>query len=80
MTHTIKIWPEFFKKLKTKKKPFEIRKNDRGYKEGDILILLEWKDGQYTGNAECREVTYVLDEHEGLQEGYAILGIKEVGE
>ncbi|WP_370840611.1 DUF3850 domain-containing protein [Phascolarctobacterium faecium] len=31
------------------KKGFELRKNDRGYKQGDSLKMLEFKDGKHTG-------------------------------
>ena len=37
-THELKIWPEFFE-MDLTVKPFEIRKNDRNYKTGDILVL-----------------------------------------
>ena len=37
-THELKIWTEFFE-MDLTVKPFEIRKNDRNYKTGDILVL-----------------------------------------
>ncbi|MCX7610250.1 MAG: DUF3850 domain-containing protein [Ignavibacterium sp.] len=37
--HKLKIYPEFFKEVCSGKKTFEIRKNDRGFQVGDILLL-----------------------------------------
>ncbi|HBD0694848.1 TPA: DUF3850 domain-containing protein, partial [Enterococcus faecalis] len=39
--HTLKIETEFFKAVKERRKTFEIRKNDRNFQVGDILILEE---------------------------------------
>ena len=36
--HTLKIETEFFKAVKERRKTFEIRKNDRNFQVGDILI------------------------------------------
>lgn len=40
--HTLKIWPDFFADVISGAKKYEIRKNDRGFKLGDELILQEW--------------------------------------
>jgi len=37
--HKLKTWPEPFEALYTGKKKYEIRKNDRNFKPGDILLL-----------------------------------------
>ncbi|MBR2907428.1 MAG: DUF3850 domain-containing protein [Clostridia bacterium] len=42
-THQIKIDPEYFERLIRGDKPFEFRKNDRDYRPGDIVTLLECK-------------------------------------
>ncbi|RKJ45990.1 DUF3850 domain-containing protein, partial [Butyricicoccus sp. 1XD8-22] len=49
--HELKIYPEYFKEVICGKKTFEIRRNDRGYKVGDILSLKEFdpKTNEYTG-------------------------------
>ena len=57
-------------------KNFELRKNDRGYRVGDILKLNEVKSGKETGRFIKAKIEYMLEEHTGLQEGYCILGIK----
>lgn len=41
--HELKCWPESFEAIATGVKTFEIRKDDRGYRVGDYLLLREWK-------------------------------------
>ena len=37
--HDLKIWPQYEKALRTGKKTFEVRNNDRNFKEGDTFRL-----------------------------------------
>lgn len=41
-THDLKTWPEYFCPVKHGLKTFEVRYNDRDYKEGDRLYLREF--------------------------------------
>lgn len=76
--HHLKILPKYFEALKDGRKTFEIRHNDRGFKEGDTLSLNEWQDG-YTGRSIEVDVTYVTDFEQ--KSGNVVLGIKKkVGE
>ena len=77
MEHELKILPEYYREIRCGRKTFEIRKDDRDYKVGDILILLEWNGEKYTGHHVKREITYILRDAEqyGLKTGYCILGI-----
>lgn len=43
MKHTLKCWPEYFAPVKEGKKTFEIRKDDREFKVGDVLELKEFQ-------------------------------------
>lgn len=63
MTHDLKIWPEYFQAVKSGIKPFEVRKDDRTFLEGDVLLLREWNPDTkaYTGRELRRKVTYVFD-------------------
>ena len=76
--HDIKISSLFFVDSRDGIKPFELRKNDRNYKTGDILKMREYRDGVMTGNVIKKEITYVLEDCEGLKQGYCILGVKDV--
>jgi len=75
-THELKLWTVFFED--TYRKPFELRRNDRGFKVGDRLHLREWDREMraYTGRECMREVLYVLPEGSpGLADGYVGLGL-----
>lgn len=49
--HELKIWPSFFRAVSEGTKTYEIRKDDRGFEVGDVLLLLEFRAhvGEYTG-------------------------------
>ncbi len=47
-----------------------------GYKEGDIIEYMEFKDGRNTGRTFKAEIVYIVNEHRGLTEGFCIIGIK----
>ncbi len=72
--HHLKILPEYFSAVVSGDKCFEIRRNDRGYKVGDILRLNEYQDGKYTGRFHVVEITYITDYAQ--QDGYVVLAIK----
>jgi hypothetical protein len=59
--HFLKSWPEFFDAQVSGAKTFEIRRNDRGYEVGDVLILRKWDPGRgdYVPGVVGRRVTYV---------------------
>jgi hypothetical protein len=83
--HELKIWPEFFEMSLDLKKPFELRKDDRGFAVGDFLRLREWdpQTQEYSGREIHRRVTSLLRHRPdascaatfGLQPGYVILGV-----
>lgn len=62
MIHDLKCWPEYFQAVKSGIKPFELRKDDRGFAVGDVLHLREYdpKTEQYTGEEIDKTVTYIL--------------------
>ena len=57
-----KILREYFEKIITGEKKFELRLADFEIGEGDILVLEEWdkKEKQYTGRKIETNVTYIL--------------------
>ncbi len=61
-THHLKTWPEPFAAVRSGFKRFELRKDDRGFKVGDELYLLEYdpKQERYHGGEPIRaRVTYI---------------------
>lgn len=78
--HDVKLGTTFFDDVKTGRKTFELRKNDRGYKEGDTIVLHEYKDGTMTGRTIAKKIVYMLEDFTGLEDGYCILGLGEVEE
>lgn len=78
MQHDIKIDPQFFTPVATRQKPYEVRKNDRDYKVGDTLNLLEYdrKLEQYTGRRILARVTYLVQGGDyGIAAGYVVLTV-----
>lgn len=57
-----KIWPEFFDKVLSKEKAYELRLADFECNPGDVLVLREWDPGtkQYTGRSIEKSVTSVF--------------------
>ena len=78
--HELKILPQYFQAVWDGVKTFELRKDDRDYQHGDILVLKEWDGEKYTGSALCVKVTYILQNAEryGLESGYVIIGIRRI--
>ena len=74
--HKLKLWPEYFDVVIKGIKTFEIRKNDRDYKVGDVLLLQEYipSEAKFTGRVLDRKITYITDYAQ--QEGYVVMGIK----
>lgn len=88
MQYELKILPKYFKAVKEGTKTFEIRKNDRGFKVGDTLLLKEYEQDYtignsfqgYTGQEITKEITYILEGGQyGLEEGYCIASLKSNG-
>jgi hypothetical protein len=59
--HEVKSWSHFYDAIKRGDKTHDLRKDDRGYKVGDILNLRRYdiEKGDYTGD-ECQAlITYI---------------------
>lgn len=71
-----KILPKYFQAVREEKKNFELRKDEDDVQPGDVLILMEWENGEYTGRTEVRRIRYVLRDvaEYGLMPGYCIIG------
>lgn len=83
--HELKTWPEYFHKVRTGEKKFELRKNDRDFHSGDLLLLQEWSyTTGYTGETLLAKITYILNNETtdlpGLLNGYSLLSIEVIQE
>ena len=79
MIHELKTWKGYFEAVYMGNKTFEVRKNDRDFKEGDILILKEWDNFSktFTGRKLARNVTYVFEGGSfGLEKGFVVMAIQ----
>lgn len=73
--HEVKITGSDYEDIVSGRRKFDLRKNDKGYKAGDSLKMLEFKNGKHTGRTLDADIVYVLEDYTGLEEGYCILGI-----
>ena len=78
--HEIKLGTEFFDDALSNKKTFELRKNDRDYRVGDLLEMKEYANGAETGRTLTKYISYILEDYTGLAEGYCILATVPVNE
>lgn len=77
MTHILKIEPEYYRAVASGQKTFELRKNDRNYQRGDVVVLKEHSNNSYTGGEINAYISYVfVGGSLGLEKDYCILGIK----
>lgn len=74
--HNLKIKPQYFKDVVSGIKTFEVRKNDRNFKVGDLMVLETYDNEQFTGGFVNTEITYILDDPKYCKKGYVILGFK----
>ena len=73
--HQLRLAGSYYDLVASKTKSFELRKNDRGYRVGDHLELMEFRDGRNTGRMIKAEITYILEDYTGLEDGYCIMAI-----
>lgn len=79
MKHKLKTWPEHFDAVVSGQKTFEIRKNDRNFKEGDILILEKYdpEEKEYLFEAIFVKVKHILHGGQfGIEKNYCIMSIE----
>lgn len=78
MIHQLKQKSEFFERVISGEKTFEVRVNDRGYEPGDYLALNEIdSEENYTGRSCIVYVNYILCDLPGLlAENVIVMSIK----
>lgn len=83
MKHELKCWPEFFQAAWCGDKTFEMRRNDRGFKERDEIELREFDPRaigeEYTGREIYAFITYLanLSPTDGISENYVVFSFRE---
>lgn len=82
--HELKILPIYFEYVIEGRKTFEIRKNDRGFLNADIVTLREWdsKTKEYTGQFAQFEIGTVLPLNMiiGVETDYVVFSLLPVSE
>jgi hypothetical protein len=76
--HVLKVGPPYFAAVDEGRKTFEIRRDDRDYRVGDLLLLSEYLADwdEYTGRTCERRVTYVLPGGQfGLADDYVCMAL-----
>jgi predicted nucleic acid-binding Zn-ribbon protein len=86
--HVLKCWPEYFDAIEAGVKPFDVRRDDRGFQRGDTLLLQRYKIGDgYTPTSGGRfarkelrkRITYILTGGQfGIEPGYVVLGLADI--
>lgn len=59
--HVLKCWPQQFNDIMVGEKHFEIRKDDRDFARGDLVVLVEFdpEAKQHTGRSMTRTIGYL---------------------
>lgn len=84
--HTLKTLAPFFDAVEDGSKTFEVRKNDRGFAVGDILVLTRFLHSDvshgivpsHSPQHIRKRVTYVLPGGQyGIDSDYCVLGMRD---
>jgi Domain of unknown function (DUF3850) len=85
--HILKTLPDYWDAVAAKEKNFEVRRDDRGFQKGDVLVLRrlmknydgKWVEDRQNGCCRdlCRKITYVLTGGQfGIEPGYVIMALR----
>lgn len=85
--HTLKSWPKYFRAVASGERTHELRRDDRGYRVGDQLLLKEFdpETHAFTGATCLVKVTSLTSASEpcavsveALHPGFCILSVARV--
>lgn len=87
--HIVKAWPQYFDAVKRGEKPFEVRRDDRGYQKGDVIVLQRtsetspyYVEYDYRGrvkNELRKRITYILTGGQfGIEPGHVVMGLADL--
>lgn len=77
-TKQLRMASSYYDDILTGNMTFWFCKDDH-YHIGDSLDLMEFKEGRHTGRTIRTEITYILNDYTGLEDGYCVLSIKVTG-
>jgi hypothetical protein len=78
MIHELKCIDPYFAHVALGLKTFEVRKNDRDFNVGDVLLLSRLRRDGLTGERVRVDVVHVLEGGAfGIADGYCVLGIRD---
>lgn len=89
--HWLKTWPDYWEAVATGGKNFEVRRDDRGFQKGDILVLRKFNPatGSYVMGGKSRwdvaevrrRVTWILTGGQfGIEAGYVVMGLADAAD
>lgn len=89
--HKLKTWPRYWDAVACGEKQFEVRRNDRAFQTGDVLVLekydpdrhcYEWEDIRSPfpkPKAIRKRVTFLLQGGQfGIEPGFCVLGLGDM--
>ena len=80
--HVLKTWPEMYEAVETGRKTVELRRDDRGYRVGDFLLLhcYDPETDEFRPFRLVREVTHIVKGGAwGLQLGFVAMSLRDPG-
>jgi hypothetical protein len=80
--HILKCWPKYFEQVFQGDKNYEVRRNDRDFKKGDIIILREYNNDsqEFTGREVPVTITNITHGGNfGIDKDFCVLGIEPLG-
>lgn len=80
--HVLKVQPPYFDALLDGSKTFEVRRNDRGFQRGDVLVLSEvyLSTLTFTGRSLRKFVSFVYagdPRFGGIEPGHVVLALAD---
>ena len=89
--HELKTFPHYWDAVESGEKPFEVRRDDRGFQKGDILVLLRmrktsagiWEvEREFSSHKPIyvlrKKITYILTGGQfGIEPGYVVMGLED---
>jgi len=71
--HNVKIDNPYFEAVLSGSKTFEIRINDRNYKQGDFIVLHEYENKMITGRSLEKRIGFLTDYEQHT--GYVVFSL-----